>query len=84
MHLPINFTGVLLPCCILLLSELCCVWICVVQYDNIYIVSMCTTESCGHGQTSREGGAYGYRFVLLTGPMMSLDNSRHHGISYQI
>ena len=57
MHLPINFTGVLLHCGILLLSELSCVWICVVQYDNIHIVSMCTTESCGHGQTSREGGA---------------------------
>ena len=31
--------------------------VCVVQSDNIHIVNMCTTESCGHGQTSREVGA---------------------------
>ena len=31
--------------------------VCVVQSDNIHIGEMCTTESCGHGQTSQEGGA---------------------------
>ena len=65
MQLAINyFTCVsayeLLHCGIVLLSSFLVrglSHVCVVQSDNIHIVNMCTTESCGHGQTSHEGGA---------------------------